>query len=256
MAEATGLVLAVLGAFNNAVQCYEYIQIARDFDQNFQTAILKLDIAKLRLSRWGHSIGLDCAELGVQTLPDVVGSQSDHEQAKALLEQIVQLFEEAERNSIKSKLPEKDSRTYNTTSDLDQATTSLHKKLERLSIKRFKPGNILKKTKWALYKEKNLNRLIQDTTELVDALVELFSAAHRSQKQLCEEEGSVLALDENASLLIPLVAEIDQELNAAIKFKSSDSGQIFNITFAGSENHGLQQGYFSGHQTNHFGGRS
>jgi hypothetical protein len=59
MAEAAGLVFAVLGAFNDAVQCFEYIQLARNFDRDFQTATLKLAISKLRLSRWGQSVGLD-----------------------------------------------------------------------------------------------------------------------------------------------------------------------------------------------------
>jgi hypothetical protein len=51
MAEAVGLAFAILGAFNGAIQCFEYVQVARNFDQNFQTATLKLDIPKLRLSR-------------------------------------------------------------------------------------------------------------------------------------------------------------------------------------------------------------
>jgi len=51
MAEAVGLAFGVLGAFTDAIRCFEYIQLARNFDQDYQTAILKLDVARLRLSR-------------------------------------------------------------------------------------------------------------------------------------------------------------------------------------------------------------
>jgi hypothetical protein len=239
MAEAAvGLAFAILGAFNDAIQCFEYVQLARNFDQDFQTAILKLDIAKLRLSRWGQSVGLDQVAEGMQSLPGVAGSPNDHEKAKELLDQIVGLFEDAERTSAKLKPLGNDTKVYDTTHDLDEATTSLHKKLEMLSLKRFKPGNILKKTKWALHKEKYFNRLIQDTTELVNGLIELFPAAQSKQKHLCEEDGSELASDKNASLIAPIVAEQDPELSAAIKSKHSAGEQNFNITFAGSQNYG------------------
>lgn len=108
MAEAVGLTFALLGAFNDAVECFAYVQVARSFDQDFQTAILKLDIVKLRLSGWGRSVGLDRVENGMQTLPAVAGSSADIEKAEELLQQIVELFEEAERSTIKLKTPPKD----------------------------------------------------------------------------------------------------------------------------------------------------
>lgn len=253
MAEAAGLALAILGAFNDAIQCFEYVQLARNFDQDFQTAILKLDISRLRLSRWGQSVGLDRVADGTQVLLGVVGSQEDHEKAKELLDRIVELFEDAERTSAKLKPSEKNFNTYNTANDLDETTASLHKKLEMLSLKRFKPGNVLKKAKWALCKEKYFNRLIQDTMELVNGLVELFPAAQPEQKRLCEEDGSELASDKNVSVIAPIIAEQDPELSATFKSKHSEGDQTFNITFAGSQNYGLQQGYFSGQQTNNFG---
>ncbi|KAJ9500831.1 hypothetical protein H2202_003389 [Exophiala xenobiotica] len=255
MAEAVGLAFAILGAFNDAIQCFEYVQVARNFDQSFQTAILKLDLPKLRLSRWGQSVGLDRVETGMQLLPAVAGSREDHQKAKELLDQIVDLFEEAERASGKLKSPAKDPTVYDTTRDLDEPTASLHGKLQRLSLRRFKPRGVLNKAKWALYKEKSLNRLIQDITELVTGLIELFPAARSEQRRLCEQDGAELASDEHISLIAPLIEEQDPELSASIKSANPGAQPNFHITFAGSHNHGLQQGYFSGHQTNTFGAR-
>ncbi|KIW19667.1 hypothetical protein PV08_00241 [Exophiala spinifera] len=253
MAETVGLAFALLGAFNNTVECFNYIQVARNFDQGVQTAVLKLDIAKLRLSRWGHSVGLDRVEEGMQALPGVAGSADDLARAKDVLEQILELFDDAEKRSSKLKSNEKDVQL-----NLDQAASALHRKLAALSIKRFVPKNVLEKAKWALHKEKYLNRLIQDITELVNGLIELFPAAQPEQTRLCAEEGSELALDQHVSLIKDIVAEQDPELSAAINKAKMSAGrerQAFNITFSGGVNHGLQQGYFSGTQTNHFGTR-
>ncbi|KAK5452888.1 hypothetical protein LTS15_007036 [Exophiala xenobiotica] len=179
----------------------------------------------------------------------------NHQKAKELLDQIVELFEDAERVSGRLKSPAKDPTVYDTTRDLDEPTASLHGRLQRLSLRRFKPGSVLKKAKWALYKEKSLNRLIQDITELVTGLIELFPAARSEQRRLCEQDGAELASDEHVSLIAPLIAAQDPELSASMKSLNPSAQPNFHITFAGSHNHGLQQGYFSGHQTNHIGAR-
>ncbi|KAK4936631.1 hypothetical protein LTR10_022554 [Elasticomyces elasticus] len=175
--------------------------------------------------------------------------------AKELLDDIADLFEIAERTSSKLKPPAKETDVH-TPGDLDETWASLHKKLVTLSQKWFKPRKMLEKVKWALYKEKHLNKLIQDITELVNGLVELFPAARPEQKLLCEQDGSELASDKNVALIAGFIAEPDPELSAFTKCRDYGGQQNLNITFAGSTNHGLQQGYFSGQQTNNFGTRS
>jgi Skp family chaperone for outer membrane proteins len=61
MAEAAGLVGVVdlAGLFNNTVKCFEFVQLGRTFGEDFQTSQLKLDNARLRLSRWDKSLSLD-----------------------------------------------------------------------------------------------------------------------------------------------------------------------------------------------------
>lgn len=222
------------------MQCFDYIQLACDY-------------------QWGVSVGSDRVDQTTPALPGAAGSLSEHEKAKSLLEQIVHLFYHAESRSatLKSHKDEQNTGAYDATQELDQAAASLHQKLERLSLKRFKPGNVLKKAKWILYKEKYLNRLIQVTMELIDGLIDLFPATQPEQQRLCADEGTELAADEHASLIVSIVAEQDPTLSAAIRSQHpQQEGQTFNITFAGSQDHGLQQGYFSGQQTNSFGAPS
>jgi len=76
----------------------------------------------------------------------------------------VLLFNHAEKDlaALKSQKGGQNASTYDCEDDLDEASSSLHRKLGRLSLKRFQPRNALQKAKWAISKGKNLNRLIQD----------------------------------------------------------------------------------------------
>lgn len=44
-------IASLAGIFNDAVQCFEYVQLDRNFGTNFQTSLLKMDYARLRLLR-------------------------------------------------------------------------------------------------------------------------------------------------------------------------------------------------------------
>ena len=258
MAEAAGLaglVLAVFGAFNNAIQCFDYVYLARSFDQDSRSATLKLDIIKLRLSRWGRSVGFDPMEDKPQTLGSFLASNEELEKAKELLTHIEELFHYAEQQSATLKKNRKVTVPDDASDELDSATQSLRKRLEKLISKNFKPRKLIKRTKWALYSEKHVRRLVDDIKDSVDGLLALFPVAQQSQKRLFEEEGQDLALDENVGILEPLIAEQDPDLHAVIEKSGSAARQMFNISFERSTNNGLQQGHFAGTQTNNFGFR-
>jgi hypothetical protein len=89
-------VIALAGLFNNAVDCFEYVQLGRNFSGSFQTNIIKLDNARLRLSRWGQSIGLGGDLEEVQSLDSATLSPEDTARAEALIGQIQELFAKAE----------------------------------------------------------------------------------------------------------------------------------------------------------------
>ncbi|KAL9625285.1 MAG: hypothetical protein Q9160_000687 [Pyrenula sp. 1 TL-2023] len=252
MAEGIGLAFAVVSAFNNAVQCFEFIQIARQFDKDFRTAILKLDIAKLRLCRWGRAVQLERIqnESKVSSIC-LSGTKEEQEKAKQLLEQIVELFEDAEKKSNRLQSASPGPQAYVGGDDLDRGAASLHRRLGKLSLKRFGSGDLVKRAKWALHQEKFLNRLIDDVTDLLDGLTELFPASKKGRQTLYEEDGTDLGGDDNVTMLGPILTTYDPELKAAIE-KKAKSGQTFHITFAGN-NHGLQQGYVFGTQTYNFG---
>ena len=56
--DPAGLVFGVAGLagiFSACVDCFEYIQFGWQFGQDYGKCLLKLDVARLQLCRWGGS---------------------------------------------------------------------------------------------------------------------------------------------------------------------------------------------------------
>jgi hypothetical protein len=253
MAEAASLVVGVValaGLFNNIVECFEFVQLGRTFGKDFQTSQLKLDSARLRLSRWGKSLDLDKDVRNTTSLQGRFGSESTVTHAEALLGQIVELFAGAEgvSNSYKNRTaPQDDSLVvYNLQTDLDPAIAKLHDKMRQLATERQNRSGVRQKAKWALYQEKQFRRLIEDITELVDSLVELFPATQQVQRELCDKEISAIGESEALSVLKEIAAAQDKFLEQAITKTTHGADKSYHIVFSGSGNTGLQLGHSSG----------
>lgn len=253
MAEAAGLVVGVValaGLFNNTVECFEFVQLGRTFGKDFQTSQLKLDNARLRLSRWGKSLLLDEDVCNTTSLQGRFGSESTVKHAEGLLGKITELFADAEgvSNKYKNQTAPQDNSlvVYNPQKDLDPPIATLHEKMRQLAIKRQNRSGVRQKAKWALYQEKHFRRLIEDVTELVDSLVELFPATQQVQRDLCDTEVSAIGENEGISLLKEIAAVQDKFLEQAITKKTDGADESHHIVFSGNGNTGLQLGHNSG----------
>ena len=248
MAEAAGLavgVVALAGLFNTTVECFEFVQLGRTFGKDFQTSQLKLDSARLRLSRWGKSLGLDEDVQSVASLQGRFGSEANVKHAEALLGQIVELFADSEgvSNTFKSRASPQDDNlaVYSPQRDLDPAMAKLHNQMRQLAIDRQVRSGVRQKAKWALYQEKHFRRLIEDITELVDSLVGLFPAVQEQQRKLCDMEVSSIGEGEGLSLLKEVAVVQDRMLEQAID-SARVGAESHRISFSGSHNTGLQMG--------------
>jgi Skp family chaperone for outer membrane proteins len=181
---------------------------------------------------------------------DVLDQNQTIKHAEALLGQIVELFAGAERvsNTYKSRTaPQDDSlAVYNPQTDLDPAMAKLHNKMRQLAVERQNRSGIRQKAKWALYQEKHFRRLIEDITELVDSLVELFPATQQVQRDLCDTEVSVIGENEGISVLKEIAAAQDKFLEQAITERVDGADKSHHIVFSGRGNTGLQLGHNSG----------
>lgn len=238
--------------FNDAVQSFEYIQPGSNFGQtSFQTSLLKLDVVRLRLTRWGESVGLanvDEARGGDEKQLRMTKLAPEHqEQVQDLLAQILELFAEAEAASKRLRRRNPSVKVLDPTEELDGVSASLHEKMQDLAKKRQGKSELEQDQVTVLYGEKNFARLIEDTSELLDGLVDLFPGIQDEQRKLCEEEVSGLKGDEGAlSLLKEVTAGQDKLLSeTVVKVIQSTTAYTNSVVFSGP-NSGFQIGNNSG----------
>src|SRR5258708_991379 len=51
--------LSVAALFNTCVECFEYIQLGRHFGEHYERCQLRLDVARIRLGRWGEAVQIN-----------------------------------------------------------------------------------------------------------------------------------------------------------------------------------------------------
>lgn len=260
MAETAGLaigVVALAGLFNSSIECFEFVQLGRAFEKNFETAQLRLDTCELRLSRWGASVGLDKASEPAGIGTDAFKSNADIAKAKERLSHIIELFAEAENVSIKFKDRKEPGSAELTICDprskLEPPMFDLHSKMRQLAIERQTKVGFMKRARWALYEEKRLRRLIEDVNDLVDGLLTLFPESHNNQEKLCEAEVSHLGENKGIRLLQDVAKEQDKLLETMLKRSRVALPGAQHAEFSGANNQGSQIGFSSGAVTNTFG---
>jgi hypothetical protein len=48
--------MGIAAAFTACVDCFHYVQHSRHFGRDYQTELISLDCARLRLTRWGEAV--------------------------------------------------------------------------------------------------------------------------------------------------------------------------------------------------------
>ncbi|GAB7335949.1 hypothetical protein MBLNU13_g08193t1 [Cladosporium sp. NU13] len=258
MTEPAGLavgVFALLGLFNNAVDCFNYVQAGRDLGTSYVTCQIKLSNAQLRFTRWGEAVGLSCGvEHESQLDHDTLAQNFDEaktRKAKARISHIIQLFAEAEDVSQKYK-PHGSMPDAGVLSDDDRKALELAQQVRNLSLKRKSKNSLLQKASWALYRAGAFKELLSDVADEVKNLEELFPAVATTRQQLANREVDSLGTSTQLALLreTAVSEEVqDQLLAAALDKKlaqaTKGSTTIYNNTF-GDNNSGFQSGHVSG----------
>ncbi|OAP57334.1 hypothetical protein AYL99_08072 [Fonsecaea erecta] len=228
MAEAAGLVVgavSVAGLFTNCVDCFEYVQMGRNFGKNYQRSLLRLDVVKLRLSRWAEAVN-NSSDRSETAIDPTKKAQKVGE----ILGEIIELFADAERVSkkYKGKATVDELAVYNADNELEPDILSVHRKMRELALKRQKRSSFAQKAAWALYEEKNFRRLIEDVTTLVDALVELFPSSRDRQQRLSAQEAEELKEEHRLDVLEEAAEGVDQLLQDSVQQAiASQSGHTF-----------------------------
>jgi hypothetical protein len=231
MAEPFGIVAGAVGiaaAFTTCVDCFEFIQLGRHFGRDFQTNLLTLNCARLRLTRWGRAINIyNDPQLGNPN-----ASPAEVQTAKDTLIQILVLFANTEKISNKYKLSSNaGGLSVYSTSDMDPALLALNNKMRDLAIKRQKGTGLLKKTSWALYHNSEFSKLIEDITTLIDNLENLFPAP-ASQLELVKQEAAEMKDKQKLQLVENAADGVDELLHAVAK-EARTGHQYLNVVVVG-----------------------
>ena len=193
----------------------------------------------------------------MQSLQQTLLSAQNVSKADAILGQVLDLFADAKGMSTKFegrvKPGDQSLLVYDPQTELEPITASLHERMRELSLIHQSRTGLREKVKWALYEEKQFRRLIEDITDLVDKLVELFPAAEASQRRLCEVEVSEIGT-ESLPVLKETVVNQDRYLEAAVsKVLESRKGGSPSVVFSGHNNSGFQAAINHGTINSHWG---
>ncbi|PYI07128.1 hypothetical protein BO78DRAFT_313751 [Aspergillus sclerotiicarbonarius CBS 121057] len=199
--------------FNTVIDYFGSIQIGQNLSEDFETSLLKLDVIRLRLSRWGQSVGLSNIN-DVNSLEEADIFSEDLPRVSDLLTGILDQFADAERLSKRFRL-----RRGNSTAvldpgmELDGASALLHQKMNDLVTRQNDQFKLESRAELTIYEARTFSRLIEDIGELVNDLVELFPATHDIQRGLAEQEVSEMKGIKGA---LPLLKEVSADQDSLL----------------------------------------
>ena len=209
MAESFGIIANVAGLFKNCVECFEYVQLGRQFGQDYERCQLRLDIAEARLGRWGEAVKInDDPRFKASAQTDI-----SVQQTQSILEEIMLLFESARKTSKRYELvaDQVDLVVFEADKDLKPVGRALHSKLKDLTRRRQKQTSLVKKTAWALYDGKHLENIINQIACFVDELEKIFPVEAACQKLA---EMDTKEVEDEVSLT--LLKDAAEGINAAL----------------------------------------
>lgn len=246
MAEQSRMLNSVVGYFGS-------IQMGQNFGESFKNSLLKLGVIRLRLTRWGQSVGLaNLDNANAQSLANIAISDEDIPMVKELLGSIMESFDDAERTSNRIKKRNPSIGVLDPANELDEDAASLHQKMNALVKTRqgkVEPEELTEGL--ILYEEKNFTRLIEDISDSVNDLVNLFPAVQEKQQKLTEEEVSEMNKSENALSLLKDAADGQDSMLSKAVTKVIQSTTTYNnsVVFQGT-NSGFQIGNNKGKISN------
>lgn len=214
MAEIFGTIsaaLSVAALFNNAVECFGYIQLGRHYGRDYERCQLKLDIVQARLTKWGDAVCIHDDVRFATTSP----TDESTMRAKVILEEISMLFQTARKTSARYEI---ESTAAAVAQSSWPALHIFHGVLRKKGKERQRQSSFKQKMKWALYDAKEFQRLLASASGFVDDLEKLYPAQQQHREEAILPEGN--AVQETMS---DTTTQIDQEESRRGSAKSDET---------------------------------
>ncbi|KAJ4201636.1 hypothetical protein NW767_006723 [Fusarium falciforme] len=229
MAEVFGIVtgaIGLAGLFQECIECFEYVQLGRNFAHDFGRYHLKLEIAERRFHRWVKAVNIN--ENPRFNAPDE--DDTLVQEVQAILEEIALLFQTIQKSSKRYTIKaSKEDLECLTEENLQPVFRRLRagwtNVARRPSQKRV---NLAKKVSWALYDVKNFEKLIDQISRFLNDLESLFPAEELNRRRLVNpeikdiaDEESLIVLHQTAVETDPLLADVVKEKVRVIAVRNS-----------------------------------
>ncbi|KIL83577.1 hypothetical protein FAVG1_13207 [Fusarium avenaceum] len=231
----TSAIVSIPGVFKSCIDCFEYIQFARNFGDDFGVCLARLEATQMQFTRWGKAIGIFEDPFNPAALQDIA-TEAEVKKALKWIGLIQDKFESAKKTSDGyAKEIEDDDPDILLVPDqneqLDKTKPPLRKlvfSMRKITKARQKKTKLGTKIKWALYKKSHFEALIEDVARLVDKITELFPNLETQQKVLAKEEAKEVEA-ESIPVLIEILAtqKTDKVLSMAIEERVHAEGHVF-----------------------------
>ena len=240
--EGIGAAAGVAGLYNTAITWFDHIYIAKQAAPRLQSLLVKLDNAQLRLTRWGKAAGLTGRRItDEESVKNSYSFQLDEDQERQAIQTfqtVASIFEECQKlchlerkgkSSSDPSVKENEINPFEATSvKWNPMHVYLHEKIQEIAQGRKNQISVPQRVKFAIYKARHLEKLIQDINDHIDNLYKIYTPSSNEQDGLGKAELAELL---QVVKELGLASERDPLINTAVQalFEQNVSRSIIPI---------------------------
>ncbi|KAM6483961.1 prion-inhibition and propagation-domain-containing protein [Trichoderma sp. SZMC 28011] len=247
---------SIISLLSTTLQGFQYIQLARAFDNDFKLYQTRLVIIQLRLSRWAQATGfaprqqsqVSSQDKHSHGSPPALAIKADDgiiEKIEDTLGNLYSVLRKAQEESEKWKPKNGESKCSPASEDNDLTLTPsrfkrLNMKMRKITEKRYQKATTqVESIKWALYKKEQCESVTTQLLELINQLEEFVEPQHKLE-ELIQEDSK--AISESLRTFLEAVGNCDPRLEESAKQPLEDEAELGKISMSATNNYGLQMG--------------
>lgn len=189
MAEAAGLVLGMMGLWQNCVGVFDVIDSTRRYGMDYELLCVKLEVERVRLLCWGDAVGLSTSSEGSRPPPDARFTRIEvRNTVIRLLGCIQQVFENSDRLQEVYGLRPYAGGEMGAGNEIQISQSQLilggvfkraYQNLRQMAKERQRGTVLARKTLWAVHDRKKFEELVKEVRGFNDSLESIFPDAKR-----------------------------------------------------------------------------
>jgi hypothetical protein len=192
--EVPGFLIGVASLFSTCIEAFTYFKAAQRADEDVEILLLKLDVEKTRLLIWGNEVGIfntnqqhsrlhdeETVTLLARILGQIERLLTDSEQLRSSYGLRTQ---ESTQDRVLDFLSSKSLAIFRTSSSRFWARNALRLNYDSRPAR----GNVVARTKWAIYAKERFQGLVNDVKHFIDNLYELVPVDRETQDNIIKAD--------------------------------------------------------------------